>query len=476
MEPDEKTERGVRALTYEEFIESKKPKVIKSGFEVDRSSLNPLLFDWQKDIVYWALRKGRAALFEDCGLGKTPQQLEWSQKVVEHTARPVLIVAPLAVAEQTRREGDKFGYGVTVCRTQADVKDGINICNYEMLEHFDPAAFSGVVLDESSILKAFMGKIRNQIIHMFRDTEYKLSCTATPAPNDYMELGNQAEFLGIMSRPEMLSTYFVHDGGRTSQWRLKGHAQDHFWTWMASWAVVLTNPIDLGYPQDDFILPELYTKEWLVKTQEEKLHPEQEIVIGKTLTERRDARRNSLKERCAKAAELVASAPEEQWLIWCDLNAESEELARIIPRAVEVRGSDKPELKTARLNGFSDGSVHHMVSKPSIAGLGLNWQHCHNMIFVGLSDSYEMMYQAIRRCWRFGQEHPVNVHIVTSAAEGAVKENIERKEKQFADMISEMVKHTKEILESEIRGTERITLPYDPQVSMRVPDWIRSAA
>lgn len=463
-------------MTYEEFIESKKPRVIKSGFEVDRNSLNPMLFEWQRDIVYWALRKGRAALFESCGAGKTPQQLEWAQKVVEHTNRPVLIVAPLAVAEQTRREGIKFGYVVTVCRTQDDVKDGINVCNYEMLEHFDPSVFSGVVLDESSILKSYMGKVRTQIINMFRDVEYKLSCTATPAPNDFMELGNQCEFLGVMTRSEMLATFFTHDGGRTSQWRLKGHAQDSFWSWMASWAVVLTNPADLGYPGDDYILPEIHTTEYLVKTEEELLHPEQEIIVGKTLTERRDARRKSLKERCAKAAELVAERPDEQWLIWCDLNAESEELTKIIPRAVEVRGSDKPSVKTERLNGFTDGTVHHLVSKPVLAGYGLNWQHCHNMIFVGLSDSFENAFQAIRRCWRFGQEHPVNVYIITSAAEGAIKENVERKELQYQLMLDEMVKHTKEILESEIKGTERHTTPYNPDIEMEMPVWLKTNA
>lgn len=458
---------------YEEFLKSKQRKVISSGFEKPKEQMNGKLFDWQKDVVYWALKKGRAALFEDCGLGKTAQQLEWAQSVSEHSEKPVLIVAPLAVAEQTKREGEKFGYKVKVCRTQDDVQNGINITNYEMLDHFSAEPFGGVVLDESSILKNFTSKIRTQIIDLFENTEYKLSCTATPSPNDYMELGNQAEFLGIMSRTEMLATYFIHDGSNTSKWRLKGHAEDTFWEWLAEWAVVLTNPSDLGYPDDGYILPKLRTFESLVTPKTEVLNDNMLLypVVAQTLTERREARRNSLQERCEEAARIVETE-DSQWLVWCDLNDESELLTNLIPGAVEIRGSDKPQDKARNLERFTDGEIKVLVTKPSIAGFGLNWQGCHNMIFVGLSDSYEMMYQAIRRCYRFGQEHPVNVYIVTSAAEGAVKANVERKEKQCAEMVAEMVKHTKEILEEEIRGTVRITIPYNPQVEMKIPDWL----
>lgn len=392
----------------------------------------------------------------------------------------MLIVAPLAVADQTRREGEKFGYQVTVCRNQSHVQPGVNICNYEMLEHFDASGFSGVVLDESSILKNYSGKMRNEIVDMWHDTEYKLSCTATPSPNDYMELGNQAEFLGVMSRTEMLATYFTHDGGNTSKWRLKGHAEDRFWEWVATWAVVLTTPQDLGYDGKGYDLPEKITIEHLVEPDHVMDAADGNLSLfaeeAKTLTERRDARRNSLEARCRKAAELVAEDPENQWIIWCDLNSESEMLTKLIPEAVEIRGSDKPEDKADRLNQFTVGGIRYLVTKPSIAGFGLNWQGCHNMIFVGLSDSYEMMYQAIRRCWRFGQEQAVNVHIITSAAEGAVKENVERKERQSEKMTQEMVRHTREILEEEIRGTTRITIPYNPQIEMIVPDWIRSIA
>lgn len=464
-------------MNYDEFLKSKVIVAPESGFDVEPGSMNRNLFEWQRDIVRWSLKKGKAALFEDCGLGKTIQQLEFSDKVVHETGRPVLIVAPLAVADQTRREGKRFGYQVQVCRTQRDVISGINITNYEMLEHFDASTFGGVVLDESSILKNYSGTIRTQIIEMFRETPYKLSCTATPAPNDYMELGNQAEFLGVMSRTEMLSTFFIHDGGETSKWRLKGHAEQEFWTWLATWSVVLTSPADLGYPAEGYDLPEKETIEHTVKSEQETAIGENVsffTVTAKTLTERRGARRDSLAARCRTAADLVADKPDEQWLIWCDLNDESRTLAGMIENAAEVRGSDNPDYKARMLNAFTTGEVKYLVSKPSIAGFGLNWQNCHNMIFVGLSDSYEMMYQAIRRCWRFGQKNKVFVHIVTSDAEGAVKQNIDRKEQQAERMTAEMVRHTKDILEQEIRGTVKISNSYDPQIEMIVPDWIRS--
>ena len=344
-----------------------------------------------------------------------------------------------------------------------------------MLQHFDGRSFAGVVLDESSILKNYTGKMRNQIIEMFKDTPYRLSCTATPSPNDYMELGNQVEFLGIMSRTEMLATYFIHDGSDTSKWRLKGHAEDRFWEWVSTWAVVLTCPGDLGYPNDGYILPPLNMTEHIVEVKSGGEYSLFGGEIAKTLTERRDARRASLRERCEQSAEIIAQNPDEQWVCWCDLNAESELLAECIPNSEEVRGSDKPEAKEDALIRFANGALRVLVTKPSIAGFGMNWQQCHNMIFVGLSDSYEQMYQAIRRCYRFGQKRPVNVHIVTSAAEGAVKANVERKEQQAAEMKQKMVQYTKEILRKDIRGQERIVIHYDPQVEMIVPDWVISA-
>ena len=314
---------GAVSVNYDEFLHSKQRIPPSCGFDRPKEKMNPMMFEWQKDITRWALRKGRAALFEDCGNGKTIQQLEFCRAVCEHTGMPSLIVAPLTVGEQTKRESEKFGYTAALCRTQKDVQFGINITNYEMLDHFDPDSFGGVVLDESSILKNCMGKVRTQIIEMFRNVPYRLSCTATPSPNDYMELGNQVEFLGIMSRTEMLATYFTHDGSDTSKWRLKGHAEDRFWEWVATWAVVLTCPGDLGYPNDGYILPDLVMHEHLVDvsaSMDDGLFG----WVAQTLTERRDARRMSLRERCAKAAEIVSFDPDEQWVIWCDLSDESE--------------------------------------------------------------------------------------------------------------------------------------------------------
>lgn len=461
-------------MRYEDFLAGKQHIPPSCGFEVDKPAMNIHMFEWQKDITRWALRKGRAALFEECGNGKTIQQLEFADQVAKREGMPVLIVAPLTVGAQTLREAQKFGYSAAICRTQDDVTPGINITNYEMLQHFDGRSFAGVVLDESSILKNYTGKMRNQIIEMFKDTPYRLSCTATPSPNDYMELGNQVEFLGIMSRTEMLATYFIHDGSDTGKWRLKGHAEDRFWEWVSTWAVVLTCPGDLGYPNDGYILPSLNMTEHIVEVKSDGEYSLFGCEIAKTLTERRDARRASLRERCEQAAEIIAQNPDDQWVCWCDLNAESELLAEFIPNSEEVRGSDKPDAKEDALMRFANGALRVLNTKPSIAGFGMNWQQCHNMIFVGLSDSYEQMYQAIRRCYRFGQKRPVNVHIVTSAAEGAVKANVERKEQQAAEMKRNMVQYTKEILRKDIRGQERIVIPYDPQIVMIVPDWVIS--
>lgn len=461
--------------TYEEFLESKRQMAVSSGFNKPVEEMNPNLFDWQKDICRWSLKKGKAALFESCGAGKTIQQLQWSQSVVEHTGKPVLILCPLSVAEQTKREAEKFGFSnVKVVREQSQVILGTNVTNYEILNHFDCSVFSGIVVDESSCMRDFSGQLRNEIINNFRNTPYKLSCTATPAPNDYMELGNQAEFLGVMNRTEMLATYFIHDGGETSKWRLKGHAQEKFWEWMASWACVLTNPSDLGYDGSDFVLPPLNTYQHTVKYEENLIGDNYSMFAGiaETLNDRRAARRNSLTDRCALAAEIVASKPDEQFLLWTDLNAEADELKKIIPGSIEVRGTDTPEYKSSELNKFALGETRVLITKSLIAGYGMNFQTCHNMIFVGISDSWENYYQSVRRCWRYGQKEPVNVHIITSEAEGAVKDNIARKEKQAETMIAEMVKYTKQILESEIRGTVRISNPYFPKTKMKLPTWM----
>lgn len=454
-------------MTYEEFLKTKASVVPVCGFEFSKDEMNDRMFEWQKDIVCWALKKGKAALFEDCGLGKSVQQLEWCRIISSHTGKPTLILAPLAVSKQTKREGAKFGIEANICRTQSDVKSGINITNYEMMEHFDLSKFGGICLDESSILKHYNSKTRTQIIESCQDVPFKLSCTATPAPNDYMEIGNQSEFLGVMRRTEMLATFFVHDGGQTSKWRLKGHAEHDFWTWLSSWAVVLQKPSDLGYDDNGFILPDLNIEYITVKSN---------LPIAQTLSERRHARRASMDSRCKVASELISKEPDDAWLVWCDMNDESSTLHRIIDNSFEVRGSDSNAHKEEGLVGFQTGIVKRLVSKPSIAGLGLNLQNCHNMIFVGLSDSYEMLYQAIRRCWRFGQDNAVNVYIVTSESEGAVRDNINRKDEQCKNMIAEMVSHTKDILEKEIRQTFRMTEPYEPDVCMEIPEWLTSTS
>lgn len=430
---------------YDQFLESKVKEYVESGFQVDE--VHTMLFDFQADIVKWCLKKGKSAIFAGTGLGKSGMQLEWAKKVCEFTNGNVLILAPLAVSEQTVREGIKFGVEVNICREQADIKPGINISNYEILHKFDLDSFSGVVLDESSILKSFTGKVRNEIIDAFRNTPYKLACTATPSPNDYMELGNHAEFLNVMTRSEMLSMFFVHDGGETAKWRLKGHCNQMFWDWVASWSVMLSNPSDLGYENHFFDLPTLNIHEIIVDEE----YPYQ---IAKTLSERREARKSTMELRTAKAAD-IANSLDEPCIIWCDMNDESESLKKGIHGSVEIKGSNTPEYKKEKCQGFVNGDYHKMVSKPSIFGFGMNFQHCSKMIFTGLSDSFEQYYQAVRRCWRAGQTKDVDVWIVTSKREGAVVENIKRKEILFSEMLSGMIAATQDITKENIKATKR---------------------
>lgn len=449
---------------YDDFIKNKALVIQSVGIEVDVDDLNPNLFDFQKDIVRWALAKGKAAIFADCGLGKTLMQLEWAEQVRKRTGLKVLIVAPLAVSTQTKEEGKKFDIEVNICASQDDVKtDMINITNYEKLDKFVGNEFGAIVLDESSILKSYSGKVRNQIIQCFDKVPYKLACTATPAPNDYMELGNHSEFLGVMTRPEMLSMFFVHDGGQTSKWRLKGHAQDLFWKWLASWCVVVDNPKKLGYTSIDYELPELKMHEIIVDGDE----PVNEVL---SLTERRNARRESLEMRCRAAAELVNNS-NEQWLVWCDLNDEANMLNNLIHGSKNVQGSDKPDYKVNTMSDFSNDELKCLITKAKIAGYGMNWQNCHNMIFVGLSDSFESYYQAVRRCWRFGQVHEVNGYIVISAKEGAVKANIERKQADNERFKEELIELTKDITTRELKATCRISTPYEPKTEIKLPNW-----
>lgn len=463
-------------MDYKEFIQNKHTHIKSCGFDVEKCNLNQKAFEWQRDVVRWALKKGKCALFESCGLGKTIQSLMWAREVVNYTNKSVIILAPLAVVNQTVREATKFGEHAIAVREETNISiPDIYVTNYEIMEHFNMKQFSGVVLDESSILKDFTSKTRGLLIDTFKDTPFKLCCTATPSPNDYTEMGNHSEFLGIMSRTEMLSTFFVHDGGDTSKWRLKGHAKEAFFEWVANWACCMNSPSDLGYDGSLYELPELRLHECIVKSNNLYNEDGQSMLFSKvtqTLNERRDARRESISQRTDLAAE-IANNSDEQCLIWCDLNAESEALQKKVNESVEIRGSDTPEYKVKGTLDFIDGNVKSLISKPSITGMGVNLQNCHKEIFVGLSDSFEAYYQAVRRCWRFGQNRPVDVYIIISDAEGAVKSNIERKQKEAEELTRQLVKYTKNILMTEIQSTKRISETYYAVEKMILPDWLK---
>lgn len=451
-------------MNYEEFIANKSIAVMSTGIKVDKSELNPMLFEFQKDIVRWALGKGKAAIFADCGDGKTAMQLEWAEQIRTRTGGKVIVIAPLAVSQQTEREGQKFGIKVNICENMQDVTaDAVNITNYEKLQKFNADEFIAVVLDESSIIKSYSGKIRNQIMEMFFKTPYKLACTATPAPNDYMELGNHSEFLGVMTRAEMLAMYFVHDGGETSKWRLKGHAKELFWRWLASWCVVLDDPKKLGYEIDGYDLPKLNIHTVVVDSS---------VAINETLSlnERRQARRDSLDLRCQKAAELV-NGSDDNWLVWCDLNDEANLANKLIVDSVNVQGSDSDTYKAKNMLDFASGDLKCLITKPKIAGYGMNWQKCHKMIFLGLSDSFEAFYQAVRRCWRFGQTNDVDVYVIISYCEGAVLDNVQRKQDEAEKMKQNLIELTKDITKRELTATTRITSEYQPHITMILPKW-----
>ena len=442
-------------MSYADYLRDKAVTDPATGIDVAPQDLNPKLFGWQADITRWALRRGRAAIFADCGLGKTFMQLEWARFVPGR----VLIVAPLAVAKQTQQEGEKFGIVCEYDRAGESAAD-IVTTNYELLDHFAAEDFAGVVLDESSILKAHDGKTRTKLIDKFQQVPYRLCCTATPAPNDHVELGNHAEFLGTMGRGEMLSMFFVHDGGETQKWRLKRHAVSDFWRWVSSWAVMVTKPSDLGYPDTAFTLPPCEVDQVVVpSTRPLSGHLWAEEARG--MTERLRARRETIQERAEAAAEMINNGTTGPWVVWCNLNNESTALKNLIPGAVEIRGSDSPEHKESAMLGFAAGDIRVLVTKPRIAGFGMNWQHCHNVAFVGLSDSWEAYYQAVRRCWRFGQDKPVRVHIVTSELEGAVVANIKRKERDALTMRAGMVEHMRDAIGGKLTQARRFKVDYE---------------
>lgn len=417
-------------MDYTTFLDRKRRRHHAVGPSVHPEDIHPMLHDWQAEIVAWAVRTGRAAIFADCGLGKTFMQIEWARLIADTT----LIAAPLSVARQTVREAHKIDREVTYVRSGDDVDGpGIWITNYEMLGEFDPSLFGAVVLDESSILKNHTGSTRNALVAQWKDTPYRLACTATPAPNDVTELTNHAEFLGVMPRNEMLAAYFIHDD---EGWRLKGHAIEPMFRWMSSWAVAVRRPSDLGYPDEGYELPPLTIRQEVVRVD---LAPEGQLFATELggIGGRSAVRRQTLDARVKRAAEL-ASQPG-QWIVWCGLNDEAHGVAAMVDGAVNVEGSWSPDDKAEAMESFQDGLIRVLVTKPSIAGFGMNFQNAHQMVFVGLSDSYEAYYQAIRRCWRFGQTEPVTAHVVVSELEQQIVENVRTKESESAVMTARLV-------------------------------------
>lgn len=421
---------------YLKFLETKKVAFVESGFTVDDSDLNANLFDFQKHIVKTALRKGRYGIFAQCGLGKTLMQLDWARHVSEYSKRPVLILCPLAVAGQTIQEGKKFC--IEVSRYECLINGGIYVLNYDQLDKINPDDFAGVVLDESSILKNFEGKTRTAIIEMFADTPYKLACTATPSPNDPMELGNHAEFLNVMSRTEMLAMYFVHDSSDTSKWRIKGHAEQKFWDWVSSWAVMLDKPSDIGFSAKGYTLPDLnYIERQIITPPRDNGLFFNEVNVS--ATDFNKELRLTKVDRLSEVIDIVNDS-NEQFIIWIRQDAEGDYLRKEIPDAVEVKGSHSREYKEEKLLGFANNEFRVLITKSKIAQFGLNFQNCHNQVFASLDFSFEGLYQSIRRSYRFGQLHEVDIYLVTTDTMQNVIAAIDRKQKQFEVMQAAMTK------------------------------------
>jgi len=451
---------------YADFLGKKAPIAHAVGIEPDDMPAH--MFDFQADCVAFALRQGRAAMFLDTGLGKTRIQLEWSAQAAAASNGRALILTPLAVARQIEREGLALGYPVRVIRSQDDARDGINICNYDRLAALDTVQFGAVSLDESSILKSFMGATTRALIASFAEHRFRLCATATPAPNDHMELGTHSEFLGAMRRAEMLSRWFINDTATASQnWRVKGHAVEPFWDWVASWSRCAETPADLGYDASRFALPPMHVIRHKaigdVKPMDGAL-----FIQELSATNIHDVKRQTTEARADAVAELVHAEPDEAWVVWCDTDYESEALAKRIPHAIEVRGSHAPDKKEAALASFSDGSARVLISKPSVCGMGMNWQHSARMAFVGRSFSYEAWYQAVRRCWRFGQTRPVDVHIIVAEGEEQIGRVIDRKAADHNTMRRAMASAMARARET----TAETKVPYIPTHTAELPQWL----
>lgn len=469
---------------YVQFLATKQPKNLAQGMKRIPALPKPLK-PFQHDIVSWALRMGRCAIFAGTGLGKTLQQLSWANAMATHNGKAVLILTPLAVAQQTCQEAAKFGIkGVAYAADQSQAKTRIVVTNYDRVEKFDMTTFGAVVLDESSIIKSHDSKTRALLTELCSAIPYRLCCTATPAPNDYVELGNHAEFLGILSAKEMLATWFIHDGSiratnasnhgskPIADWRLKRHAERDFWRWLSTWAVVMRHPRDIGYDEPGYDLPPLNKHQVTVPVEYKA-----DIATGllfpteaTTLQEQRQASRASIAARVAAAARIIEANPDKPWLIWCQLNDEADQIAAAV-NAVNVQGSDDADTKAGNLLGFANGDIKRLVSKPSLAGFGMNFQVCSSMIFLGLNNSFEQLYQATRRCWRFGQTKPVDVYMIAAETEGAVVANLEAKEQAADYMLAQMAEHMKDLTRRSLKGTPARSHVQHKKM-MEVPSWL----
>jgi len=454
---------------YRDFIASKALAKKWRGF--DPQPMNAHMKAHQVNAVDFALRAGSSASFLDTGLGKSLSELEWARQVVKETNMPVLILTPLAVAAQMVREGVKFGIDARQVRDPSDVVKGINVANYERLPKLDTSVFGGVVLDESSILKSFAGRTRNMLMDAFKDCRYKLAATATPSPNDHMELGNHAEFLGVMRQQEMLSKWFINDTSTASQdWRLKGHAVEDFWSWVASWSRCATLPSDLGGDDAGYILPEIDRRIHEVAADRQADTQGMLFRIPElSATSFHAEKRLTMQARCEKAAELANH--DKPVTVWCETNEESKMLSEMIDGAQEVRGDMKPDEKEARLLGFADGDFRVMVTKPKLAGFGLNWQHCAHAVFASISFSYEQHYQAVRRSYRFGQTGQVRNDIVIADTEGAIWHTIHGKAEKHAEMKRRMADAMKRA-----QTSAETRVKYDRPIDLAFPTWIKEQA
>lgn len=462
-------------MNYEDFLKQKLVRAERSGFDVAIESLNPMLFEWQRRVVQWALKQGKAGLFLDTGLGKTGVSLEWSSQVANYTNGNVLILTPLAVAHQFVKEGKKFGIDCEVSRDGKYSKQ-IVVTNYEMLKHFDVSDFAGVYLDESDILANYTGKVKQQIISAFRQTPYKLCGSATPSPNTLLELGNQSDFLDVMAPHEMITRWFINNTMKAGDYRLKHHARADFWQWVASWAVCISKPSDIGYPNDGYILPGLNIRQHVVEVDHSATWDSGQLVRTGNLssTDMHREMRLTADDRAAAVAEIITNSADSPWVIWVNTDYEADAIRALLPNVVEVKGSDSVKVKEERLEAFSAGQIEVLLTKPKICSYGLNWQHCHNTAFMGLSYSFKQLYQALRRFYRFGQTQVVNAHIVTAETEGSILQAIQRKQEQHAEMQREMcvaMAQTGLLLQESRKPDD-----YNPQVLLELPSWLKSKA